>query len=134
MQPGQIGLGRLEPAFALLFAATVFEYARGLFDDRAAIFGPGVEHRVDLALGDDHVLLTPHAAVAQQVLDVEQATRHAVDLVFAVAGAKQPPRDRDLFEFDRHEPGAVVKGDRDLGPAELLHRGGAGEDDVVHLL
>ena len=47
--------------------------------------GAGVEDGVDLALGDDHVLLAADAGVGQQLLDVEQPARHAVDGVLAVA-------------------------------------------------
>ena len=66
-----------------------------------ALLGPGVEHGVDLALADDHVLLAADAAVGQQLLDVEQPARHAVDGVLAVAGAEQRAGDRDLGELDR---------------------------------
>ena len=51
----------------------------------ATLLGPGVEHRVDLALADDHVLLAADAGVGQQFLDVEQPAGHAVDRVLAVA-------------------------------------------------
>ncbi len=54
-----------------------------------AVLGPGVEHGVDLALRHDHVLLAADAGVGQQLLHVEQAARHAVDRVLAVAGAEQ---------------------------------------------
>ena len=38
---------------------------------------------------DDHVLLAADAGVGEQLLDVEQPARHAVDRVLAVAGAEQ---------------------------------------------
>ena len=41
----------------------------------AAVLGPGVQHRVDLALADDDVLLATDAGVAEQLLHVEQAAR-----------------------------------------------------------
>ena len=76
-----------------------------------ALLGPGVEHGVDLALADDHVLLAADAGVGQQLLDVEQPARHAVDGVLAVAGAEQRAGDRDLGELDRQQPGGVVDGE-----------------------
>ena len=111
-----------------------FEHAGRLFDDAAAVLGAGVEHRVDLALADDHVLLAADAAVAQQLLHVEQPAGHAVDGVLAVAAAEQRAGDGDLGELDRQHARGVVDRERHLGPAQRAALGGAGEDDVVHLL
>ena len=99
-----------------------------------ALLGAGVEHGVDLALADDHVLLAADAGVGQQLLHVEQAARHAVDGVLAVAGAEQRAADRHLGELDGQQAGRVVDGEADLGPAERRALGRAGEDHVVHLL
>ena len=74
---------RRRSAFSL--RAPVLEDAGGLLDDQPPVLGPGVEHGVDLALDDDHVLLAADAGVGQQLLDVEQPARHAVDGVLAVA-------------------------------------------------
>ena len=130
----EVGLGRVEATLGLLLAAPVLEDAGGLLDDRPTILGAGVEHRVDLALADDHVLLTADAGVAQQFLHVEQPARHAVDRVLALAAAEQDAADRDLVELHRQQPGRVVDRQADLGAAERRAGGGAGEDDVVHLL
>ena len=130
----EVGLGRLEAAFGLLLAAAVLEDAGRLLDDRPPVLGAGVEHRVDLALADDHVLLATDAGVAQQLLHVEQPARHAVDRVLALAAAEQDAADGDLVELHRQQPGRVVDGQADLGAAERRPGGGAGEDDVVHLL
>ena len=85
LQAQQVALGGLEPTLGLLLALAVLQNACRLLDDEAAVLGARVEHGVDLALTDDHVLLTTHAAVGEQLLDVEQATRCAVDGVLAVA-------------------------------------------------
>ena len=71
----QVGLGGVEPALGLLLALAELEDAGGLLDDRPALLGPGVEHRVDLALADDHVLLAADAGVGEQLLHVEQPAR-----------------------------------------------------------
>ena len=89
----QVGLGGVEPALGLLLAPAVLEDAGRLLDDRPAILGAGVEHGVDLALADDHVLLAADAGVGQQLLHVEQPARHAVDRVLALAGAEQDAAD-----------------------------------------
>ena len=71
----QVGLGGVEPALGLLLALAVLQDAGGLLDDRPAVLGAGVEHGVDLALADDHVLLAADAGVGEQLLDVEQPAR-----------------------------------------------------------
>jgi hypothetical protein len=134
LQPGEVALGVGQPPLGLLLAAAELEDARGLLDDQPSFFGSGVQHRVDLALADDHVLLAAHTRVAQELLDVEQPARHAVDGVLAVSGAEQRAGDRDLGELDRQRPGAVVDGERHLGATQGGTLLGAGEDDVVHLL
>ena len=133
-EAGEVALGGGQAALGLLLALAVLQDAGGLFEDQPAVLGAGVEHRVDLALADDHVLLAADARVGQQLLDVEQPAGHAVDGVLAVARAEQRAGDRDLGELDREQPGRVVDRERHLGPTERRPLGGAGEDDVVHLL
>ncbi len=133
LEAEEVGLGRLETTLGLLPPLAVFEDAGGLLDDAAAILGPGVEHGVDLALADDHVLLAADPAVAEQFLDVEEPTRGPVDGVLAVAAAKQGAGDRDLGETDVEDAVSVVDGQAHLGPAQRRLVGGPGEDDVFHL-
>ena len=123
---GQAALGPLP-------APAVLEHPGRLLDDGPAVLGAGVEHRVELALADDHVLLAADARVAQQLLDVEQPAGRPVDGVLAVAGAEQRPGDGDLGQVDGQLARGVVDGERHLGPAELGPRRGPGEDDVLHL-
>ena len=112
LHPQQAGLGGVEAALGLLLALAVLQHAGGLLDDRPALLGAGVEHGVDLALADDHVLLAADAGVGQQLLDVEQPARHVVDRVLAVAVAEQRAPDRHLAELDRHgSAGRVVDGE-----------------------
>ena len=129
----QVAFGRFEAALGLLLALAELQDARGLFDDRPAIFGTRVQHRVELALPDDDVLLAADAGVGEQILDVEQAARRAVDHVLGFTGAEQRSRDRDLGELDRQQMRGVVDRERHLGATERGTVGGTGEDDVVHL-
>ena len=122
-----------QPALGPLAAAAVLQDARRLLDDGPPVLGPGVEHGVELALADDHVLLAAHTRVAEQLLDVEQPARRPVDGVLAVAGAEERPGDGDLGQVDRQLARRVVDGERHLGPAQLGPRGGPGENDVLHL-
>ena len=75
LHPQQVALGRFEAALGLLLALAVLEDAGGLLDDRPALLRAGVEHRVDLALADDHVLLAADAGIGQELLQVEQPAR-----------------------------------------------------------
>lgn len=67
-------------------------------------------------------------------MDIFQAARPAVDIVFTVAGAEEAPRDDDFREFRIQGVVAVIEVQRDfrcpLGPAGL----GPGKDDVFRLL
>ena len=76
----------------------------------------------------------PDPRVAQQLLDVEQPARGAVDGVLAVTRAEEGPGDRHLGHVHRQLARAVVDGEGDLGPPERRPADGAGEDDVLHLL
>ena len=62
-------LGRgSQAALGPLPAAAVLQDARRLLDDGPPVLGPGVEHGVELALADDHVLLAADARVARAAL------------------------------------------------------------------
>ena len=134
LQAEEVALGGLEPAFRLLLAAPELQHTRGFLDDHAPVLGPGVEHRVELALRHDHVLLATDAAVGQQLLHVEQPARHAIDRVLALTRrAEQRARDGHLGELDGKDARRVVDGQRHLGPPESGALGAAREDDVLHL-
>ena len=118
---------------APLAALPELQDAGGLLDHRAPVLGARVQHRVELALPDDHVLLTTDTGVGEEILDVEQPAGRAVELVLRVTLAEERAGDRDLGELDREQPRGVVDRERDLGAAERGTIGGAREDDVVHL-
>ncbi len=122
-----------QAAFGPLAPTAVFEDPGRFLDHGAAILGPGVEDGSELALAHDHVLLTSHPRVRQQLLDVEQATGLAVDGVLALTRSEQRPGDGDLRQTAGESSGAVVDGERHLGPPQGGTVGGAGEDDVFHL-
>jgi hypothetical protein len=132
-QPVEVGLHRIELANRLLFAFAVLENARGLLDEGPAILRLGVQHGVEPALTHDDVHLAADAGVAEQLLDVQQAARAAVDLVFALAGAEHPAGDRDLGVVDGQGAVAIVDGQGHLGAAQRGTPGRTGEDDVLHL-
>ena len=134
LDPQQVRLGCVEASLGLFLALAELEDAGGFLDDRAPFFRPCVQHSIDLALADDHVLLPTHAGVGEHLLHVEQPTGDAVDEVLGLAGAEQHAGDRHLVELDAEGAVGVVDGDADLGAAERGTCCRAGEDDVVHLL
>ncbi len=117
-QTGEVRLHRLELAERLLLAPPVLEDAGRLLDEPAPVLGTRVQHRVELALPDDHVHLAAETGVAQQLLHVEQAALLAVDRVLAAAVAEQRATDRDLAVLDRQRAIGVVDRQQHLGAAE----------------
>jgi len=103
-QSFEVLLGCRETSLGALLAASVLQDTGRLLDDRATILRGGIKDGVELALADDHVLLTPDTGVAQELLDVEQATGGAIDGVFGVTVSKERSRDRDLGAVDPSFP------------------------------
>ena len=106
--PVEVGLQSGELAQRLVLAATMLEHAGGLFDEAAALEWVGVQDLVEPALPDDDVHLLAQTGVVEQLLDVEQPGRCAVDGVLAAAGAEQRPGDRHLGVLDRNRTVGVV--------------------------
>ena len=132
-QPGQVGLHRLQLAQRLFLALAVLEDAGRFLDQGAPGLRARVQDVVEMTLPDDHVHLPAQTGVGQEFLHVEQAAVVAVDGVLALPGPEHQPADRDLGILDRQGAVAVVDGQRHLGPAQRRPRGGAREDDVLHL-
>jgi hypothetical protein len=133
LQPGEVGLHRVELAQRLLLALAVLEDAGGLLDEAAPVLGPGRTAPRRAALADDDVQLAADAAVAHQLLHVDQPAAAAVDGVLRRAVAEHQPGDADLGVLDRQRAVGVVDRQRHLGAAERRAAGRAGEDDVLHL-
>ena len=133
LDPGQVRLGRVQPAQRLLLALAVLEYACGLFDEPAAILGSRLEDRVELALPDHDVHLPPDARIAQQVLHIEQPARLPVDRVLRTAGTKHGPGDGDLGILHRQRAVGIVDREHDLSASQRCPAGRPGEDHVLHL-
>ena len=76
-----VHLGQLALAFRL--ALLVLERSRGLFDERAAVFGLRLQDGVEAALRDDRVRARPKSRVMKNVEHVHTARHRAVDQVLA---------------------------------------------------
>ena len=86
--------------------------ARGLFDNGAPVVRLRAQQLPNALLPDDRVALRPKASAHEDVLNVAQAAQLAVQQIFALAGAEQPPRD-DNF--------ALLRRAVELAAANLQH-------------
>ena len=59
----QVGFGALQATLGFFFALAMLQHTRGFFDDRPTIFGASIQHRIDLALAHDHVLLAADTGI-----------------------------------------------------------------------
>jgi hypothetical protein len=122
-------LGRLAPPLVLRDAGR-------LLDDGPPILRARRHDLSDAALLDDGVGGAPDARPREEVVHVQEARGHLVDEVLRLAGAEEPPPDRDLAEalvVRRQLARAVVlEGDEHLGHRERRLRLRAVEDDVLH--
>jgi len=98
--PREVALHGIELAEGLLLALTVLEDARGLLDEATTVLGGGVQDRIELPLPHDDVHLATDAGIGQELLDVEESARGAVDGVFGTAVAEESARDGDLGVVD----------------------------------
>ncbi len=130
----EVGVHAREAAHRAFLAPLVLEHAGGLFDERAAVFGPRVQDLLEPALADDRVGVAAEAGVVKQLLHVHEARRGLVDQVLALAVAIHPAGDGDLGELEGQRSVAVVENEVDLGDAGWLTARRTGEDDVLHRL
>ena len=107
--------------------------AGGLLKDLPAVGGLQGQDLVDLALADDGVALPAQARVHEQLVDVLEAHRAAVDVILALPRAVVPPGDHDLALLHGEDMLGIVQHKRDLRKAQLLALGCAAEDHVLHL-
>ena len=129
----QVLLGALQLALGLLLAVAEAGDARRLLKDLPPVGGTHREDLVDLALADDGVALPAQARVHEQLVDVLEAHRAAVDVILALPRAVVPPGDHDLALLHGEDMLGIVQHKRDLRKAQLLALGCAAEDHVLHL-
>ena len=104
-EPRQVRPSLLQPPLGAALAVPIQADARRFFEQRPPLLGALREEGVDhLGLHHDPGI-RPQARPAQQILDVTQAHRRAVEEVFALPRARQPAADHDFLVRDRQ--GAV---------------------------
>jgi hypothetical protein len=123
----------LQPALAAVLPVAVESDARGLLEQGPPFLGPVGEQQVDHLGLDDDAGVAAEPGTAEEVLDVAQPDRRAVEQVVALARAGESPGYHDLAIGDRQVAVAVVEIERDLGEVDRPAGGAALEDHVLHL-
>ena len=125
--------GLLQPALGAVLPVAIEPDARRLLEERAPLVGAVGEEQVDHLRLDDDARVAAEAGAAEQVLDVAEPDRRAVEQVVALPGAREPPGDDHLAVGDGEVAVGVVEEERDLGDVDRAAGGGALEDHVLHL-
>ena len=128
----QIVLGPLQLTLRLLFAMAVLGNSRRLFKNLPAVSAFQRQYLVNPALTDIGVALPAKTGIHQQLMNVLQPGRLAVDIILAVAGAVIAPCDHDLIGIIGQRPVGIVQRQRGLRKADSRPLGGAAEDHVFH--
>ncbi len=126
-----------DPALGLLAPLAVLGDARGLLEEHPELLGLRLDDARDHPLLDDRVGARPEAGAEEQVVDVAAPDRDVVDVVRAVAVARQDALDRQLGilpPLSADAARAVVERELDRRAADRLAVAGAVEDDVLHRL
>ena len=133
VDPDQVLVRMDQLPLCLLLPVAVAGDAGGLLKDLPAVGRLDGQDLVNPALADDGVALPAQAGVHEQLVDVLEAHRAAVDVVFALPRAVVPPGDHHLRLLHVEDVGGVVQHQGDLGIPRLAALGRAAEDDVLHL-
>ena len=132
VQPGQVVVDALYLPKGSVFAAAELADLRRLLDERPALFGPRLKHRIELALTNDGMDAATDARVGQQFGDIQKPACGSVDPVLGGPCAIGHAGDGHFVEIERQDPRSVVEGQLDLGHAQTATGIGSGEDHVVH--
>ena len=103
-----------------------------LLEEVAALLGLGREDLVDAALLHHGIGALADARIPEQLPDLLELDRLAVDEVFALSGAVQAPLDGDLGHVQGQRAVFVGDGEGHFGDVEGLAGLRAVEDDVFH--
>ena len=108
-EPQQVLLDAFQPAEGLDLADLEAADAGRLLEDHPPVLRRRLQEHVDLALLDHAVGLGAHAGAREQVADVAEPGRAAVDQVLALAAAIDAAGDVDLGGVDRQLALGVVE-------------------------
>ena len=111
----------------------VFGDARRLLKDFAPICGLERQNFVNAALSDVGIALAAKTGVHEQLVDIPQAGKLAVDIIFTLAGTEVAAGDHDLRCLDAQAAVGIIEHQRRFRVADGRTLGRAAEDHVLHL-
>ncbi len=130
----EVGFGAFELPLRLTTTLLVAHDARRLLEEEAPRVVLVREHLIDLLTLDHGVAGGAEAGAAEEVLDVLQPARHAVDAELALARTENSPRDLDLRVLGRQCAVVVVEVERNLRHPHRLVEAAPLKDHVLDLL
>jgi len=133
-QAQHVLLRRFELAHRHGLALLVLDDSGRLLEQETAVFRPGADDHVNLALADEGVGVGANARVHEQLKHVAQSARCLVDHVLAFAAAVEAARHLHLGIVDRKLRIGVVKGQRHFRHAGRGTAAAAVEYDVLHVV
>ena len=132
-QPEQVFLCKGEPAFRLSLTVAEFGDARRFLKNLPALLGTGRHNFSDAPLPDDRIAVPAEAGVQKKLGNIFQAHLRAVDAVFTVSGAVEPPGNRNFVGIHSGQSAVgVIDVQRHRRHPERLSGLSAAEDDVLH--
>ena len=129
----QVILGTLQFALGLLLAVAVFGNTGSLLKDLPAVGTLQGQDLINTALANVGIAFLAKARIHKHFVDVPQAGRLLVDIVFRVTGAVIPAGDHYLVGIVWQCPVGIIQGQ---GGLRKTHGGpllGAAEDHILHL-
>jgi hypothetical protein len=110
----QVHARRFEVAQGVLASGAIQRDACDLFEPAASLVGRGGQQRVDVALPDNCVAAAPQPRAREQIGDIAQAGRRAVNPALPLARTVQAARDLHLVGVHRQPARLVVEPQRRL--------------------
>ena len=118
--------------FGLFFPVTEARDACGLLKNLPSVGAAGRDDLPDAALTDNGIAVSAETGIHQEAVDVLQADRFPVDVIFALPAAIIAAGQHDLGAVGVKNMGRVVDDQRDLGKAQGIALLGAAKDHVLH--
>ena len=129
----QVDRRLVEPPLRRATAVAIEADARRFLEQLAPVVRPIRQERVDHLALDDDAGVGAETGAAQQIGDVAQPARRAIQEVVALARPGEPARDDHFLERDGQRAVFVREVERDLGDVHRAPRRRSLEDDFFHL-
>ena len=133
LDPLEVDRGLLQAPLGAVLPVAIEADPGGLFEQAPPLVGAVGEQQVDHLRFDHDARVAAEPGAAEEILDVAQPHRGAVEQVVALARAGEAPGHHHLAVGDGEVAVAVVEVEGDLGDVHRAPGGGALEDHVLHL-